>query len=1010
MSRINAPEIVTQKRIIELLRGMGYHYLGNWEYRDNNKNVEARHLRVYLQEAGYSGGLIDKALRELKVAAEDNSSSLYQANKEVYTLLRYGVNVRAQQGGKKEKVWLIDWAKPQHNHFAVAEEVTVKASNTKRPDLVLYVNGIALGVIELKRSSVSLEKGIRQNLANQESIFIKSFFNTLQLVMAGNNTQGLRYGTILTPEKYYQEWKEGSTEEYGYKLDLHIAQLLRPERFLEIIRDFTLFDGGIKKVCRPHQYFGVKASRERIQKREGGIIWHTQGSGKSLTMVWLAQWIKEHIPNSRVLVITDRDELDKQIVRVFNESGEDMVRAKSGRNLIQLLNKSEDTLMCSLVHKFGRKNKDDYDDYIQQLLSELPKDFSPKGNIFVFVDECHRTQSGKLNTAMKNILPDAFFIGFTGTPLLKKDKQKSIEVFGPYIHTYKFDEAVQDNVVLDLRYEARDVDQDITDQQSVDEWFEEETRGMTEYARNKLKQRWGTLQAVLSSKSRLEKIAFDIVKDFKRMPRLATGEGNAMLVSGSIYEACKFYEIFQGLGFKKCAIVTSYNPVEASIKDEFTGAGQTQKLLQYEVYQKMLGDKSPEDFEDEVKELFIKEPASMQLLIVVDKLLTGFDAPPATYLYIDKKMRDHGLFQAICRVNRLDDESKEYGYIIDYKDLFKSLEKSIHEYTSEAFEAFDEDDVEGLLKNRLEHDRERLDTALEQVKALCEPVFPKDEPHFIRYFCGDTANEDALKETEEQRQALYKYTVKLIRAYSNIANEMGKAGYSDKEIQEIKRDVEYYAELRDVIMQASGEYLDLKKHEPAMRQLMDMYIEARPSQKISALEDFSLLELILKRDVEGAINELPENIRKNEEAVAETIEGNIRRVLIEERQSNPVFFERMSQLLADIIEKRRQKAIEYKEYLEQIEALAKEVIAPEASAQYPKAINSKGRRSLYDNLGEDETLAILLDEKIKYNKKANWRGHFIKEKEIEKIIGELIPDKERAKAIFKIIYDMDGEY
>ena len=239
---------------------------------------------------------------------------------------------------------------------------------------------------------------------------------------------------------------------------------------------------------------------------------------------------------------------------------------------------------------------------------------------------------------------------------------------------------------------------------------------------------------------------------------------------------------------------------------------------------------------------------------------------------------------------------------------------------------------------------------------------------------------------------------------------MHQAGYTEQEIKEVKREVEYYAELRDVIMQASGEYLDLKKHEPAMRQLMDMYIEAKPSQKISALEDFSLVELVVKRNIEEAIHALPESVRKDEEAVAETIEGNMRRVLIEERQSNPVFFERMSKLLTDIIEKRRQKVIEYKEYLEEIEALAREIITPQAGAQYPKAINTKGRRSLYDNLNEDETLAILLDEKIKYNKKANWRGHFIKEKEIEKIIEELIPDNERAKAIYKIIYDLNGEY
>lgn len=1006
---INAPERATQQRVIEQLQEMSYHYLGDWGKRQGNKNVEEKHLRAYLQEAGYRGTLIDRAIRQLLLAAEDKSHSLYQANKEVYGLLRYGAKVRAAQGAKKEAVAFIDWERPRNNNFAVAEEVTVKANNTKRPDLVLYVNGIALGVIELKRSSVSIEKGIRQNLANQESLFIQPFFTTMQMVMAGNNTQGLRYGTILTPEKYYQKWKEDSSREYDYLLDRHVAQLLTPERFLEIVHDFILFDGGVKKICRPQQYFGVRAAQERLSSREGGIIWHTQGSGKSLTMVWLAQWIKENIADARVLVITDRDELDKQIVRVFNESGEDMKRAKSGRHLLELLNKSEDTLLCSLVHKFGRR-KSSYDDYIAQLRDQTPRNFSPKGNLFAFVDECHRTQSGKLHEAMKEILPKAIFVGFTGTPLLKKDKKKSIEVFGTYIHTYKFDEAVADGVILDLRYEARDVDQYITDQRSIDEWFEAETRGMTDYARNKLKQRWGTLQAVLSSKSRLEKIAHDILLDFKRKARLSTGQGNALLVSGSIYEACKYYEIFQSLGFKKCAIVTSYKPSKSDVKDEFTGAGLTEKLMQFEIYQKMLGGKSPEDFEEEAKELFVKEPAAMQLLVVVDKLLTGFDAPSATYLYIDKKMRDHGLFQAICRVNRLDDDSKEYGYVVDYKDLFNSLQKSITDYTSEAFEDFDKDDIEGLLKNRLKKDRERLEEALEQVKALCEPVFPKEEPRFIQFFCGDTADEEALKKTEEKRQSLYKYALSLIRAYANLANDMEDAGYTEQEARVIKADVKYYSDLREVIMQASGEYLDLKKHEPAMRQLMDMYIEARSSQKLSALENFSLLEVVVRKNLEEVIKELPKQIRQNEESVAEVIEGNIRRLLTVEKQSNPVFYERMSKLLTEIIEQRRKQVIAYKEYLEKIEALIRETVAPETGDQYPKAINTKGRRSLYDNLGKNETLAIMVDEQIKYNKKANWRGHFIKEKEVQNIIKKCVKDKETAEAIYRIVFDMEGEY
>ena len=336
----------------------------------------------------------------------------------------------------------------------------------------------------------------------------------------------------------------------------------------------------------------------------------------------------------------------------------------------------------------------------------LPPGFTAKGDLFVFVDECHRTQSGELHKAMKAIMPNAVFIGFTGTPLLKADKQKSIEVFGGYIHTYKFDEAVKDGVVLDLRYEARDIDQRITSQAKIDQWFEAKTKGLTDLAKAQLKRRWGTMQKVMSCQDRLEKIVADILMDMETCDRLKSGRGNAMLVSGSIYQACRFFELFDQTDLAgKCAIVTSYKPSPAELKGEGFGEGLTEKLRQYGIYRKMLADwfnEAPEtavnkveEFEKAVKKKFIEEPGQMKLLIVVDKLLTGFDAPPATYLYIDKQMRDHGLFQAICRVNRQDGDDKEYGYIIDYKDLFKSLESSIHDYTSGALDGYDKEDVAG---------------------------------------------------------------------------------------------------------------------------------------------------------------------------------------------------------------------------------------------------------------------------------------------------------------------------
>ncbi|CAD5985491.1 Putative type I restriction enzyme HindVIIP R protein (plasmid) [Planktothrix agardhii] len=632
-------------------------------------------------------------------------------------------------GEQTQTIWLIDWENPENNHFAIAEEVAVKGKLDKRPDIVLYINGIALGILELKRSTVSIGEGIRQNLDNQKKEFIRPFFTTLQLVMAGNDTQGLRYGTIETPEKYYLEWKEenpeyhqqidpieqkylsNSTYENGDNLlDCDLIRLCNKTRILDLIHNFIIFDKGIKKTCRHHQYFGIKAAQNYIQRQAGGIIWHTQGSGKSLTMVWLAKWIRENTTDARILIITDRTELDEQIEGIFQGVDEEIYRTKSGSDLINTLNDINPWLICSLVHKFGNREENTQnqatDEFIKTL--QIPSNFTPKGNLFIFVDECHRTQSGKLNTAMKSILPNALFIGFTGTPLLKQDKQRSIENFGNYIHTYKFNQAVADKIVLDLRYEARDIDQNLTSETKIDQWFDAKTRGLSDLAKTQLKQKWGTMQKLLSSKSRLEQIVGDILLDMARKPRLMDERGNAMLVCASIYQACKFYELFSQTELKqKCAIITSYKPAPSDIKGEETGEGLTEKLRQYEIYRKMLADYfndsedkamyRVEEFEKDVKNRFIKEPGQMRLLIVVDKLLTSFDAPPATYLYIDKNMQDHGLFQAICRVNRLDGDDKEYGYIVDYKDLFKKLEGAITDYTSGALDGYDAEDVAGLL-------------------------------------------------------------------------------------------------------------------------------------------------------------------------------------------------------------------------------------------------------------------------------------------------------------------------
>jgi len=800
-----------------------------------------------------------------------------------------------------------------------------------------------------------------------------------------------------------------------------LTQLCSKERLLELVHDFMVFDVGQKKTCRHNQYFGVKAAQERIAKREGGIVWHTQGSGKSLTLVWLAKWIRERQPDARVLLITDRTELDDQIEKVFRGVNESIYRTKSGADLLATLNASEEWLICSLVHKFRGSEDEDVRDqveseFIRELNATIPKDFHAKGNLFVFVDEAHRTQSGKMHDAMKALMPGAMFIGFTGTPLLKADKTTTIERFGSFIHTYKFDEGVADGVVLDLRYEARNIDQELTSPAKVDKWFEAKTRGMTDLSRAELKKRWGSMQKVVSSEPRARQIVNDILLDMETKPRLSDGRGNAILVSPSIYQACKFYELFTQAGFRgKCAIVTSYAPQAGDIAKEDSGHGATERLRQYEIYRQMLADHfnepadkamtKVEQFEKDVKERFINDPGQMRLLIVVDKLLTGFDAPSATYLYIDKKMQDHGLFQAICRVNRLDGEDKDYGYIVDYRDLFNSLESAITDYTGGALEGYEKKDIDGLLSDRIEKAREDLDEALEKIRALCEPVEPpKNTLQYQQYFCArEQGNAEQLKVNEPKRVALYKAVAAVTRAYGNVANEMNAAGYSDEEATAIKDEIAHYANVREEVKLGAGENVDFKQYEAGMRHLLDTYISAKPSEVVSDFQDAGLIQLIVQMGA-GALDKLPAGIKKDPEAVAETITNNMRKVIIDERAMNPKYYDKMSELLDTILEERRQGALDYKEYLAKLLKYASKLGKGESDTEYPEWANNGARRALIDFFDQSPELAAVVDTTILHTKPDSWVGNPIKEKKVKRALAWALPDDfDRLEELFELV-------
>jgi type I restriction enzyme, R subunit len=1008
------PERVTQARVLYILEALGYANLGDWKDREGNSNIEEERLTANLKARGYGDGLITRALQKLRDTARQPQANLYERNRDVWSLLVYGVDVKESAAEPTQTVHLIDWDNLDANDFAVAEEVTLKQDDgyERRPDLVLYLNGLAVGVIELKNSRTSIAEGIRQLNSNQKPNFNEWFFSTVQFCFAGNDSEGMKYGTIGTPESYYLTWKEDEGDNVTYKLDKYLAKLCDKRRLLELIRDFIVFDAGKKKVPRHNQYFGVTKAQARLRSGEGGVIWHTQGSGKSITMVLLARWILQNITGSRVAVITDREKLDKQIVGNFTNAGVDIARAGSGRDLLAKLAAPSPSIIASLVHKFGRKNIDDMDAFLDGLKAEpLPV----HGKLFVFVDECHRTQSGKLHKLMKAILPDAVFVGFTGTPLLKKDKQTSLEVFGSYIDTYKHNEAVEDGVVLDLVYEARDIDQRISQPGEIDRYFEAKTKTLNEWQTNELKKRWATLKEVLSSASRQDQIVTDIVLDFEyKIPRLMTGQGNAILVASSIFEACRYYELFQKTKLRgKCAVVTSYDPKARDISKEDIGANSdTDKQFVFSTYTNILAGVAPEPgksktetYEDRVTELFVGQPANMCLLIVVDKLLTGFDAPPCSVLYIDKGMQDHGLFQAICRTNRLDGDDKPFGQIIDYKSLFKKVEKAIAVYTSELDGHGEGADPQVQMKDRLEHGREKLESAREAWALLCEEVGepPRADLDFLRYFCGNTESDTDLNERAPLRATLYKAVANFVRSFANLADDLAQAGFGDGQIKAMRGDLDDAVHVRDFIRSAAGETLDLKPYEADMRFLIDRFIEAEKPRRISAFEDVPLVDLIVKTGIAEAIAEKFGKTDGRKDAIAEAIENNIRSTLIKEHLDDPTLYERMSELLHEVIEFRRENADRYEEYLAKIAALAAKISSGGATDDLPRSLNSKGKRALYNNLGEDEILALRVDALLHNDCPEGFKGQPAREGIVKEKLFELLRDVEKVEEIFKVI-------
>ena len=1020
---------------------LGYTYLGNWQYAKganvNNMGVANSpilddEVRSFLKEQGRTEMQIEDVLVKLKDKArlgDSKMSSLIQCNTDLYDTLIMGIKSQPSPEENHEDVMFFDFDHPQNNHFAIAEEVSYidpLLGKNKRPDIVVYVNGIALAVIELKRSLVNYEEGIKQHLSNERD-FIPSFFTTTQFTIASNDDVEFRYGTIGTPLPFWCKWKRDTnkvgdtiTEKEAYRL------FFDKENFMFFFHYGVLNDGGIKKVLRPHQIYAIKAAAKRMPQKESGVIWHSQGSGKSLTMVALASYIQKNFSNPRVVVITDRKELDLQLAGTFVKGGNKLHHAESCSDLLDTLNKGDEWLICSLIHKFGAHNHNDeaekdesgtkvsLDEYLNELQTIIAKKygnhFSVKGdNIFVFVDECHRTQSGRLHEAMRAIMgKEVMLIGFTGTPLLKKDKgdpynaikSMSERTFGPYIHKYLHKQAVEDKVILDLQYEYRNVEQQLTSKEKVDQKLAALTAGreLTPEQKQMVEERWATMERIYSTKERIERIGYSILDDLN-YGLLKHDWCNAMLIAGSIFQAYRYYKFFSSSDLKgRCAVVTSYDPTDSDIANNSADNNKTTEAkFKYDWAKKSFeeaGVKNADEYEKWAKELFVKRPAQMKLLIVVNKLLTGFDAPCATILYIDNEIKDHTLFQAVCRVNRLgedikDDKGdiivkthKEFGRIVDFKNLFNSIENVVTKFNDgSGFEGLDDVDIDGLLDSAVNKCKEKLlavTEAYEGLKTIWESKSLNDLEALSEYYIKEYDGEEPA---QARRNIMYSITGSMVTAYNNMSDYFSKTDFTAEQINHFASLSREAGTVQRKVKQKSGDDFDPKTLDPDMRQLLDQHIRAEDAETfIPSSADFSFLDLINDNtDVEEATEKAIHEAGGNANGAAEAIEGKARRVNTDWNSGDAEEYRLFSDKLQALLEELKARNATAKE---KIEALIEHIKAIKHGNDAPSDLANRRSKALWNNRAawhapedKDETILIIktIDEFIYKNAGRNWQ-------------------------------------
>lgn len=974
----------------------------------------------------FNDAAIAEALRRLKDF--DPTRGLIPGSMALYELLTLGTSLDQTIDGDRRGFSLhyIDWLHPENNVYQVTDEFSVEmrgSKQTRRPDVVLFVNGIPLAVVECKRADIDdpLDQAISQMLRNQAQDEIPHLFAYTQLLIVAQPNE-VKYGAIGTTPDFWAIWKEDADPDpaiagiinrtlteveqealynwrdeggrarrhfatLGHRLpteqDRSLVALLRPERLLELAYQFIVYDNSVKKIARYQQYFAIKATIRRVAglnaqgMRTGGVIWHTTGSGKSLTMVMLAKALALHpaIQNPRVIIVTDRVDLDEQIWRTFKACGKNVVKATSGKNLVELVHDPGADIITTVIDKF------------ETAARERAKD--PGANIFVLVDESHRGQYGANHAMMRRVFEQACYIGFTGTPLLKADKATAAR-FGGFIHTYSMRQAVEDQAVVPLLYEGRMVDLQVS-HRALDEWFERRTRDLTEAQKDDLKLKMSRSEEINRIERRLQLIAFDIAEHYKKNFR---GTGlKAQFATASKLIGLQYLRLLSEDEGIRCALIISAPDMREGSEDI---DGDKVAPVQDFWKRTMARYGSEEAYNREILRQF-HEPDGLELLIVVDKLLVGFDEPCNTVLYIDKPLKEHGLLQAIARVNRVF-PGKDYGIIVDYRGVLGELNEAMETYN--ALEGYDPADLDQTVTDvsRVIAELPGLHSALWDVFKTCpnqndnEAMEQFLEPEDIRHGFYDALSAYAKA---------FKVALGAVNFYETV---------SERQIGIYKRDLARFHNLRAAVRSRYAETIDFREYEDKIRKLMNEHIQAtNVVSLVSALDIFNREQFAAElARLEG-----------RPVAQADTIASHARRAIAERMDEDPSFYRKLSQLIDETIHLYRQGRIDEIEYLKRMRE-AEETLASGMTDGMPHKLAPYKHARAYFGVISDvlnrhapdpealADLAILFERTIEAKKVRDWVGNRDIENRMKLALDDVLYDARREHGWTMSSADMDA--